>query len=68
MYGHTVLPAETSSSVRDGCILWSPSKPEQADVVAALNKAAAAAAGDGGKPGGLDRLLDQLQRSSRGGK
>jgi hypothetical protein len=54
-------PADTSSSVRDQCILWSLTRPEQADLVAAVNEAAAA--NDTGKPGVLGGLLDQWQKT-----
>lgn len=52
---------DTSSSVRDPCILWSLTRPEQADLVAAVNEAAAA--NDTGKPGVLGGLLDQWQKT-----
>lgn len=51
---------ESSDSVRDECVLWSMSRPEQSELVAALNEAARAA--DAGKPGGLSGLLEQWQK------
>jgi hypothetical protein len=55
--------AESSSSVRDKCLLWSAARPEQGDIVAAVNEAAAA--NDTGKPGVLGGLLDQWQKQRK---
>jgi hypothetical protein len=52
-------PAESSSSVRDECLLWGSSRPEQADIIAALNEAARVSGA--GKQGGLGALLDKWQ-------
>lgn len=54
--------AESSSSVQEPCLLWSRSKPEQADIVAALNEAAIAS---GRQPGGLSGLIDKWQKAQQ---
>jgi hypothetical protein len=48
--------------LRDKCLLWSPTKPPQAEVIAAVNAAAQAATAARPKRGGLAGLLDSLQR------
>lgn len=55
-----LCPAESSSSVRDQCLLWGSSQPEQGDIIAALNEAARES-GDG-KQGGLGALLEKWQK------
>lgn len=44
-------------------MLWSMSRPEQADIIAALNEAARISGAN--KPGGLGGLLEQWQKRSK---